>query len=311
MIRKAIRGARLATIDGVLFLLLLGFALGRPAGGAASLAGTPWAAEIRAAANAHGLDPALLAAVVQQESGGDPAAVSVDGAQGLAQLMPATAALYGVADPFDPTQNLDGAAAYLADLLARYDDNIPLALAAYNAGPKRVDGCQCIPDFAETRRFVANVTRFYDAYRRGDGAAGGFVDRLYGGRRWRVTNGRLHGLSGWEGVDVKAGCGAPLYNPLGVAATVTRSGSDGYIGPYSYEYDGEEKKWRGEQNTMITLTAGNVEMTLLHGLYLPQVGDVVQPDQLIGYEAEVGNATGCHNHLILRRGGATINALGR
>jgi murein DD-endopeptidase MepM/ murein hydrolase activator NlpD len=125
------------------------------------------------------------------------------------------------------------------------------------------------------------------------------VASLYAGQPWRVTDGRLHGLAGWRGVDVSGGCGAALYNPLPTVATVTYSGADGYVGPHS----------GGEQNTMLMLTAGSVEATLLHGLYLPQIGDAIQPGQLIGYEASVGNSTGCHTHLILRHNGETLNAL--
>jgi hypothetical protein len=109
---------------------------------------------------AAGLDAlgfaSLFTALVARESGFDPQAVSPKGAQGLGQLMPATAAALGVRDPFDPAENLDGAARYLVEQLARFGD-VRLALAAYNAGPARVLEHGGVPPFAETRAYVAAV----------------------------------------------------------------------------------------------------------------------------------------------------------
>lgn len=99
----------------------------------------------------------LFSAMIAAESGFNPVAVSSAGAQGLGQLMPDTAAGLGVQDPFDPAENLDGAARYLVIQLGRFR-SIPLALAAYNAGPERVVEHGGIPPFAETIDFVAAVT---------------------------------------------------------------------------------------------------------------------------------------------------------
>jgi hypothetical protein len=117
-----------------------------------------WADAIAATADRHGLDRALLAAMVQVESRFQPRAVSPKGARGLLQLMPATAARFGVRDSFDPLQNLDGGAQYLRWLLARFDGRTDLALAAYNAGEGAVDrhGRQ-IPPYGETLRYVNRV----------------------------------------------------------------------------------------------------------------------------------------------------------
>jgi hypothetical protein len=117
-----------------------------------------WADAIAEAADRHGVDRALLAAMVQVESRFQPRAVSPKGARGLLQLMPATAARFGVRDPFDPVQNLDGGAQYLRWLLARFDGRTDLALAAYNAGEGAVDrhGRQ-IPPYGETLRYVNRV----------------------------------------------------------------------------------------------------------------------------------------------------------
>ncbi|MCP4572060.1 MAG: transglycosylase SLT domain-containing protein [bacterium] len=116
------------------------------------------------AARRHGLAPELVLAVVMEESGGEADAVSPKGAQGLMQLMPATAREMGVDRSDDPGQNLAGGSRYLAEMLERYDDDLELALAAYNAGPGNVDRAGGdIPPFPETQRYVARVL---DRYRR-------------------------------------------------------------------------------------------------------------------------------------------------
>jgi soluble lytic murein transglycosylase-like protein len=109
-------------------------------------------------AQAYGIRADLVRAVVQTESAFNPRAISSKGAMGLMQLMPATAAELGVRDPFDPAQNIRGGVAYLAYLLARYDGNETLALAAYNAGPTAVDrhGMQ-VPPYRETRNYVSRI----------------------------------------------------------------------------------------------------------------------------------------------------------
>jgi soluble lytic murein transglycosylase-like protein len=105
----------------------------------------------------HNLDVDLLASLVKSESGGNARAVSRAGARGLMQLMPKTASEMGVDDSFKPDQNVRGGSTYLDELLARYHDNLALALAAYNAGPAAVDKYHGIPPYHETRVYVARV----------------------------------------------------------------------------------------------------------------------------------------------------------
>jgi soluble lytic murein transglycosylase-like protein len=109
----------------------------------------------------HGVNPALVHAIIHQESGEDPSAVSEAGAMGLMQLMPGTADAYGIADPFDPEENVAGGTALLADLLRQYHGNVKLALAAYNAGSGAVARYGGIPPYAETQAYVRNVTSMY------------------------------------------------------------------------------------------------------------------------------------------------------
>ncbi len=119
--------------------------------------------EINGAASASGLDPALILSVVMEESAGDPEARSPKGATGLMQLMPGTAAEVGVTDATSPAQNLNGGSEYLARMLRKYDGQLDLALAAYNAGPGNVDRAGGkIPDFKETQRYVRRVMARYD-----------------------------------------------------------------------------------------------------------------------------------------------------
>jgi len=106
---------------------------------------------------AHNLDVDLLASLVKAESNGNARAVSHAGAQGLMQLMPATAKDLGVTDSFKPEENVRGGVIYLDWLLTRYHDNLALALAAYNAGPEAVDRYNGIPPYRETRAYVARV----------------------------------------------------------------------------------------------------------------------------------------------------------
>ena len=112
----------------------------------------------------HQLDPALISAIIKAESDFDPDAVSRSGAIGLMQLMPQTAVRLDVRDPFNPEENIAGGARYLRYLLDRFHGNLPLALAAYNAGATRVEQYNTLPPIHETRRYVKKVLRFYRQY---------------------------------------------------------------------------------------------------------------------------------------------------
>jgi soluble lytic murein transglycosylase-like protein len=135
--------------------------------GSSLAAGVPYGDEITAAARRHGIDPALLAGLIRQESGFNANAVSPAGARGLTQLMPGTAAGLGVANPSDPAQAIEGGAKYLAQQLQRFGGDTARALAAYNAGPGAVERFGGVPPYAETQAYVRRVQAYAAAYRTG------------------------------------------------------------------------------------------------------------------------------------------------
>ena len=124
-----------------------------------------YSAEIRSAARQYGVEEAVVRAIIHAESAFNPNALSRVGAQGLMQLMPATARRFGVGNPFDATQNIAGGVQYLAWLLKRFNGNVALAAAGYNAGEGAVDKYKGVPPYSETQRYVQRVGVLADRYR--------------------------------------------------------------------------------------------------------------------------------------------------
>jgi soluble lytic murein transglycosylase-like protein len=129
-----------------------------------NIAGLPFADIIAATASKYGVSAALVAAVIKAESDFNPLAQSGAGAKGLMQLMDGTAQSHGVTNSFDPAQNIDGGVKFLSELLQRYNGDVSLALAGYNAGPGAVDQYNGIPPYAETQTYVSRVLGYFNDY---------------------------------------------------------------------------------------------------------------------------------------------------
>ena len=117
---------------------------------------------VNGAGERHQIDPDFINSVIRAESGFHQNAVSKKGAQGLMQLMPGTASKLGVTNSFDPNANVEGGTRYLRELLEKYNYDVPKALAAYNAGPKRVDQYHGVPPYSETQAYVARIIRDFN-----------------------------------------------------------------------------------------------------------------------------------------------------
>jgi len=128
----------------------------------------PFRELIEAASAQYKVDADLITSVIAVESNFEPKAISRRDARGLMQLLPETAAKLGVKDIFDPRENIDAGTRYLGDLLKRYDNNLVLALAAYNAGPEKVAKFGSVPPYAETISYVRRVKRAYENSKSGE-----------------------------------------------------------------------------------------------------------------------------------------------
>ncbi len=117
---------------------------------------------VKEKANKYEIDPSLVHAVIKAESNGNPYAISRKGAMGLMQLMPTTASELRVGNPFDPEDNIDGGTRYLKSLIERFNGDLVLALAAYNAGPKAVERSGSVPPISETKHYVKKVLSIYN-----------------------------------------------------------------------------------------------------------------------------------------------------
>ncbi len=124
-----------------------------------------YGAIIEQASDRHQVDPALVKAIIMAESGFNSNAISKKGAKGLMQLMPKTAEALGVEDSFNPEENIDAGVGYFRNLLNRFDGDIELALAAYNAGSRKVRKYRGVPPFRATKYYIKKVLKYYQTYK--------------------------------------------------------------------------------------------------------------------------------------------------
>ena len=127
---------------------------------------SPFHGLITQAAEEHGVAESLLKAIIKAESNFDPYAISKKGAMGLMQIMPSNFKALQIRDPFDPEQNIKGGARYFGQLMKRFEGNLRLALAAYNAGPDAVQQYKRIPPYKETMNYVKRVMKYYNDYKK-------------------------------------------------------------------------------------------------------------------------------------------------
>lgn len=241
------------------------------------------------AAHRYGVNPALMKAMMHTESSYDPNARSPVGAMGLMQLMPATAKRFGVKDPFDPAQNIEGAAKYIKYLTKMFNGNPTKIIAAYNAGEGNVRKYGGIPPFAETQDYVKKVTG-----RLGGGNVSASPQPqsramlarqvIFGGRDFSVTSNfgnrkaPVAGASTFHnGIDLGAPKGTPIY-----------AAEDGVIG-------GNQTKEGGNQMWLKGSSGYRFGFAHLDRYAVP-LGSQVRKGQLIGYTGDSGIGTGAHLH---------------
>lgn len=232
----------------------------------------PFSAEINQAAAAYGLDPALLAGLVKVESGFNPTAVSPSGAMGLTQIMPETARELGLTSPFSPAENLNAGARYLAWLITFFNGDTEQALMAYHGGPGRIASGAVRPI---DRQYMQDVLAAYQQYQ---------IVALVPAQA-TITDIPAY-LTPFKGVDYSQGCNSPILSPI--IGTVTAVGFDGYVGQY------------GSNNSYLIISDGQREIIFMHGRYTAVINQSVEKGQLIGYEASIGNSTGCHTDISIR-----------
>ena len=226
------------------------------------------------AAEENFYDPELIMGIIQQESRWDPNATSPSGAMGLTQLMPLTAQDMGVANAYDPEQNIRGGIKYIKFLLNRYNGDVERAVMAYHAGPGTIESSGPRPI---DQYYATMVLGYYEDYEAkasmgqllhvGVGSESCEIGPLY---EYAHLTQEIHGRDyGHQAVDLRGGPGTPLYSPI------TGEITDIYID--------------GLNNTVMVIENGCWTITLMHGDWKAKIGDQVQQGDLIGWEDNNGN----------------------
>lgn len=261
---------------------------------------------INKAATKYDISPALIAAVIKQESSFDPNTTSSAGASGLMQLMPGTAKEVGVKDRFNPRENIMGGTKYLKKMIERYDGNISLGLAAYNAGPGNVKNT--IPAIPETMDYVRKVTGYYEDYKS------------------KVQNGKLVAPE-WNGKfgrpvskDIPPGCGmigcyqghtgqdfpGPLGSPVMAAA-------NGVVVKVETPSNNSKLGKNRSYGTYVEIKHDD-EWSTRYAHMFPKdikakVGDKVKQGDVIGGIGNMGNSSGAHLHFEILKKGSPVDPM--
>lgn len=251
-----------------------------------------WQAHILQAGSACGVDPLLIAAIIQQESGGNPQAVSSAGAGGLMQLMPGTSREMGVTNPFDPTQNIRAGTCYMRKQLDRYGNDLILALAAYNAGAGNVDKYGGVPEFAETKKYVKIVSSTYLSLK------GQAQPQPQAQPQNTNQNIMIWPVSGPITTQPSATHMAlDIAAPLGTAVVSAYGGHVSAVG------------WGGDYGKRVIIDHGNGYQTLYahFSSFTVKEGEQVNQNQMIGRIGSTGRSTGPHLHFEVRLHGSLLN----
>lgn len=246
----------------------------------------PWQALVEQAGRECGVDAALIAAVMRQESNGDAQICSKAGACGLMQLMPETALQMGVADRFDPAQNVRGGACYLRQMLERYGNDLTLALAGYNAGPGNVDQYGGVPPFAETQTYIRNVLTFYAQ----------LTSPMPSVMIWPVRGTITQQPSARHmALDIATALGTPIGAAAGGQVVAV-----GWAGDYGKRVIIEHGNGLNRAERFLTLYAHLSSFAVEEGQQISQ-------GQLIGRIGSTGKSTGPHLHFEVRQEGVLQN----
>ncbi|MEM8859097.1 MAG: transglycosylase SLT domain-containing protein [Chloroflexota bacterium] len=265
----------------------------------------PHSQAVQTVSNREGINPLILAAIIDIESGWDPQAQSYAGAQGLTQMMPYMQRAYDCGNVFIPAESISCGGAFLGDLIRKYGTGpgqIELAIAAYHAGEPLVDACRCVPRPID-KEYVRRWKLAYSKYLETNRIQTNNARRINSNEvvipfkaAYTITNRHLH-EGGWgnatHGVDVSTGpeYGHTVYAPI-----------SGFVQHLGYDNFG---------NTVIYLVNADCEAAMLHGNYsLAYVGqEVVAGVTPVGFEASIGNSTGPHTHFAYACHGKVINPL--